>query len=63
MKDAIIQLIDRDLDEAEDQYQTELRSHIHNVDKLIQVFNSNMNQLGDEFHAEQQQIMDDFSLE
>ena len=63
MKDAIIQLIDRDLDEAEDQYQTALRSHIHNMDKLIQVFNSNMNQLGDEFHAEQQQIIDDFSLE
>ena len=32
IKDAIIQLIDRDLDETEDQYLTALRSHIHNMD-------------------------------
>jgi hypothetical protein len=34
-KDAIIQMLDRDLEEAEDQFQMALRSHLANMDKLI----------------------------
>lgn len=40
MKDAIIQMLDRDLDEAEEQYQMALRSHLQNVDALIDLYNS-----------------------
>ena len=32
VKDAIIQMLDRDLDEAEEQFQTALRAHVQNVD-------------------------------
>ena len=45
MKDAIIQMLDRDLDEAEEQYQTAHRSHLRNVDGLIDLFDSKMAQV------------------
>jgi hypothetical protein len=63
MKDAIIQMLDRDLDEAEEQYQTAHRSHLRNMDALLKLFDAKMAQLRDEFHAEQQQIIEDFTLE
>jgi hypothetical protein len=63
MKDAIIQMLDRDLDEAEEQYQTAHRSHLSNVDGLIALFDAKMAQLRDEFHAEQQELIDEFSRE
>ena len=34
-KDAILQMIDRDLDEAEEQHQMALRNHLIHVDELI----------------------------
>ena len=34
-KDAIIQMLDRDVEEAEDQFQMALRSHLMNMDKLV----------------------------
>ena len=34
-KDAILQMIDRDLEEAEDQFQMSLRSNLMNIDQLI----------------------------
>ena len=34
-KDAILQMLDRDLDEAEEQYQMALRNHLIHVDELI----------------------------
>ena len=63
MKDAIIQMLDRDLDEAEEQYQTAHRSHLRNMDALLKLFDAKMAKLRDEFHAEQQQIIEDFTLE
>merc|ERR1719199_1676415 len=33
-KDAIIQMLDRDLEEAEEQYTMALRSHLQNIDGL-----------------------------
>ena len=61
MKDAIIQMLDRDLDEAEEQYQTAHRSHLRNMDALLKLFDAKMAQLRDEFHAEQQQIIQNLS--
>ena len=34
-KDAILQMYDRDLDEAEEQYQMALRNHLIHIDDLI----------------------------
>ena len=63
MKDAIIQMLDRDLDEAEEQYQMALRSHLQNVDSLIDLYNSKVRQLESEFEAEIRQIQEDFQTE
>ncbi|KAJ1471044.1 hypothetical protein T484DRAFT_1978652 [Baffinella frigidus] len=63
MKDAIIQMLDRDLDEAEEQYQMALRSHLQNVDALIDLYNSKVRQLESEFEAEIRQIQEDFQTE
>ena len=38
-------MLDRDLDEAEEQYQTALRSHLHNLDTLINLFDAKMSDL------------------
>ena len=63
MKDAIIQLLDRDLDEAEEQHQTALRSHLRNMDALIALFDSKMAQLRAEFEKELSTMISDFSTE
>lgn len=41
-KDAILQMLDRDLDEAEEQYQMALRNHLIHVDELIELQNSRL---------------------
>ena len=41
-KDAIVQMLDRDLEEAEEQYQMALRSHLQNVDILIDLQDSRL---------------------
>ena len=41
-KDAIIQMLDRDLEDSEEQYQTALRAHLRIVDKLIDLHNSRL---------------------
>jgi hypothetical protein len=63
MKDAIIQMLDRDLDEAEEQYQMALRSHLQNVDALIDLYNHKVRQLESEFEAEIRQLQNDFQTE
>lgn len=37
-KDAIISSLAKDLEEAEEQYQVALRSHIHQVDDLLGMY-------------------------
>jgi hypothetical protein len=36
-KDAVLQMLDRDVDEAEEQYQVALRQHLRNIDAFIDV--------------------------
>jgi hypothetical protein len=36
-KDAVLQMLDRDVDEAEEQYQVALRQHLRNIDSFIDV--------------------------
>jgi len=73
-KDAIIQMLDRDLEEAEEQYQMALRSHLQNIDALIDLqdarllaleneFERDLSTLEDEFKAEREQIVKQHQLE
>merc|ERR1719413_213927 len=41
-KDAILQMLDRDLDEAEEQHQVAVRSHLLNVDRLLDMQKSRL---------------------
>mmetsp|Transcript_3603 Transcript_3603/g.10620 ORF Transcript_3603/g.10620 Transcript_3603/m.10620 type:complete len:329 (-) Transcript_3603:441-1427(-) len=63
MKDAIIQMLDRDLDEAEEQHQMALRSHLRNMDTLIDFFQNNMLDLRRHFEDELSVVMDQYSKE
>mmetsp|Transcript_15982 Transcript_15982/g.34701 ORF Transcript_15982/g.34701 Transcript_15982/m.34701 type:complete len:512 (-) Transcript_15982:175-1710(-) len=67
-KDAIIQMLDRDLEDSEEQYQMALRSHLMIVDALIDLqytrvkaleeeFNTNLHALEDEFETERTEII------
>merc|ERR1719230_2153918 len=41
-KDAILQMLDRDLDEAEEQHQVAVRSHLLNTDRLLEIQQSRL---------------------
>uniref|UniRef100_A0A383VVU5 Dynein regulatory complex subunit 2 n=1 Tax=Tetradesmus obliquus TaxID=3088 RepID=A0A383VVU5_TETOB len=67
-KDALVQLLDRDLEEAEEQHQAALRSHLMVLDSLLDLqaerlagmeaqFNSELKELQDEFAAERAEVV------
>ena len=58
-KDAILQMLDRDLEEAEDQYQMALRLHLKNVDQLIQLHDNRLYALERNFQEELKQLQND----
>merc|ERR1719446_2012678 len=73
-KDAILQMLDRDLDEAEEQHQVAIRSHLLNVDRLLEIqqsrlqaleedFQSDVGTLEGEFKVERDQLMERHTLE
>merc|ERR1719221_539455 len=62
-KDAILQMLDRDLDEAEEQHQVAVRSHLLNVDRLLEIQNSRLLALEDEFKRDVSTLTDEFRLE
>jgi len=62
-KDAIILMLDKDLEDAEEQYQTALRSHLQNIDELIDVQDSRLLALENEFNAELATISSEFNVE
>ena len=62
-KDAIIQMLDRDLEDSEEQYQTALRSHLLIVDKLIDLHNSRLRGLEFEFERDLQELVEEFGTE
>jgi hypothetical protein len=63
VKDAIIQMLDRDLDEAEEQFQTALRAHVQNVDHFIELYRSKVRQLELDFEEELREIEAEFDSE
>merc|ERR550532_3267089 len=62
-KDAILQMLDRDLDEAEEQHQVAVRSHLLNVDRLLEVQQSRLLALEDDFKRDVATLTEEFRLE
>lgn len=62
-KDAILQMLDRDLEEAEDQFQMALRTHLQNIDILIQLHDTRLYSLEKNFQKELKIMQHDFHLE
>lgn len=62
-KDAVIQMLDRDLEEAEEQYQMALRSHLQNIDTLIDLQDSRLLALENEFENDLRTLEDEFKAE
>lgn len=62
-KDAILQMLDRDLEEAEDQFQMALRTHLQNLDTLIQLHDSRLYALEKNFQTDLKTMQSDFHLE
>ena len=62
-KDAILQMIDRDLEEAEEQYQMSFRSNLVNVDELIKLHDTRLYSLERGFQTELATIQNDFAKE
>merc|ERR1719230_1484461 len=62
-KDAILQMLDRDLDEAEEQHQVAVRSHLLNVDRLLEIQNSRLLALEDDFKRDVATLTEEFRLE
>ena len=62
-KDAIIQVLDRDLEDSEEQYQTAHRAHLVMVDRLVDLHNSKLAGIELEFEKDMQELMDEFGAE
>merc|ERR550514_43343 len=62
-KDAILQMLDRDLDEAEEQHQVAVRSHLLNVDRLLEIQQSRLQALEDDFQKDVATLAEEFRIE
>jgi len=62
-KDAIIQMLDRDLEEADEQHQMALRSHLMNVDALITLQRSRLEAMESHFERDLHMIEKEFRAE
>jgi len=62
-KDAIIQVLDRDLEDSEEQYQMALRAHLLIVDRLIDLHNAKLAGIELEFEKDLQELNDEFGSE
>lgn len=62
-RDALLQMLDRDVDEAEDQYQMALREHMLNVDNLILLQDTRLTTLEASFTRELESLEEEYSRE
>lgn len=62
-KNAVIQMLIHDMEEAEEQYRLALRTHIGTVDSLIDLQNRRMTDLDIEFENDLLRLKSDFELE
>ena len=56
-------MLDRDLDEAEEQYQMALRNHLIHIDDLINLQHSRLRGLHEEFERDVSMIKDEYDRE
>uniref|UniRef100_A0A061R1K0 Dynein regulatory complex subunit 2 n=1 Tax=Tetraselmis sp. GSL018 TaxID=582737 RepID=A0A061R1K0_9CHLO len=62
-KDAIIQMLDRDLEDAEEQYQLSLRGHLRVVEGLLDLQYLRMKALQEEFNSDLKALEEEFDTE
>merc|ERR1719499_1051027 len=62
-RDAILQMLDRDLDEAEEQHQVAVRSHLLNVDRLLEIQRSRLLALEDDCNRDVSTLQEEFRIE
>eukprot|EP00925_Amoebophrya_sp_RCC4383_P006962 GSA25T00005839001.1 len=62
-KDAIMQMLDRDLDEAEEQHQFAIRTHLLNMETLMEIQQSRLEELQQDFQREVEAIETEWSQE
>merc|ERR1711972_1209214 len=62
-KDAILQMLDRDLDEAEEQHQVAVRIHLLNVDRLLEIQQSRLLALEHDFKRDVSTLEEEFRIE
>ncbi|CAB3996316.1 Hypothetical predicted protein [Paramuricea clavata] len=62
-KEAIIKSLVKDIEEAEEQYEMALRSHLQNQDHLIDLHQNRLQKLSEEFKKEQEIIKQEFDKE
>eukprot|EP00002_Diphylleia_rotans_P003338 TRINITY_DN1227_c0_g1_i3.p1 TRINITY_DN1227_c0_g1~~TRINITY_DN1227_c0_g1_i3.p1 ORF type:complete len:405 (-),score=110.03 TRINITY_DN1227_c0_g1_i3:1134-2348(-) len=62
-KDATIQVLVRDLEESEEQFTMSMRSHIQNIDNLIELHMRRINMLENEFERDLDTLQHDFARE
>eukprot|EP01006_Ploeotia_vitrea_P031663 TRINITY_DN63984_c0_g1_i3.p2 TRINITY_DN63984_c0_g1~~TRINITY_DN63984_c0_g1_i3.p2 ORF type:complete len:519 (-),score=110.45 TRINITY_DN63984_c0_g1_i3:1859-3415(-) len=62
-KNAVIDMLSSDLDEAEEQYRLALRTHLQNVDDLIELHNQRTAALEEEFEGDLTELQKEFDVE
>eukprot|EP01062_Namystynia_karyoxenos_P040044 TRINITY_DN291_c0_g2_i1.p1 TRINITY_DN291_c0_g2~~TRINITY_DN291_c0_g2_i1.p1 ORF type:complete len:562 (+),score=288.88 TRINITY_DN291_c0_g2_i1:120-1688(+) len=62
-KNAVIEMLMDDLDEAEEQYRLALRTHLQNIDALIELQNQRMADLDSEFETDLKELKQEFEDE
>lgn len=62
-KDSVIRSLAKDLAEAEAQYAHALRSHLHNIDKLLELQQCRLNYLGEDYKTELEILQKEFEIE
>merc|ERR1712154_491999 len=62
-KDAVIKSLSKDISEAEEQYAMALRSHLQNVDYLMELQKQRLESLTREYSVELEIICEEFDLE
>ncbi|NXP74719.1 DRC2 protein, partial [Ramphastos sulfuratus] len=62
-KDSIIESLGTDLEEAEEQHSQALRSHLHNVDRLLQLQRCRLRCLQEGYEAQLEALKEEFEAE
>jgi hypothetical protein len=62
-KDAFLQMLDKNIEEMEDQYNLSLRNHLIQIDKLMEIKNGRIEALREEFQRSTKILYDEFNSE